>query len=191
MKETTDKTAISGKIIWQEAMKFGAILGGLTILAELLISVIQSLLAGPASMGLFIAIPVLILNILKAVFCIWLIVIFARKLIAGYDCVLRNHVFRFGTFLTMFSSLIVAAWHLVSLKLIPPGEIEEAMESAMANIPQANAAYSESMMNSILSSLPYLTFFIKFIICFGIGVLASLVISRSIAGASDSPFDRK
>ena len=65
---------------------------------------------------------------------------------------------------------------------------EEAMEEALASMPQANAAQAEAVINSIMPSLPLLMFIFKFLICFVIGIIAALVISRSIKGVSDNPF---
>lgn len=179
---------VSNKQIWQEAMKYGAILGAVTIIAELLIGQIQSLLIHPGSLNLMGTISAFFLNIGKTVLFIYLMVVFARRLINGFTGVMRNHVFRFGTCTSLFSSLIVSAWQLVQLKLIAAAKIEEAMEEALASMPQANAAQAEAVINSIMPSLPLLMFIFKFLICFVIGIIAALVISRSIKGVSDNPF---
>ena len=188
MEYQQEKLEVSNKQIWQEAMKYGAILGAVTIIAELLIGQIQSLLIHPGSLNLMGAIPAFFLNIGKTVLFIYLMVVFARRLINGFTGVMRNHVFRFGTCTSLFSSLIVSAWQLVQLKLIAAAKIEEAMEEALASMPQANAAQAEAVINSIMPSLPLLMFIFKFLICFVIGIIAALVISRSIKGVSDNPF---
>ena len=188
MEYQQEKLEVSNKQIWQEAMKYGAILGAVTIIAELLIGQIQSLLIHPGSLNLMGTIPAFFLNIGKTVLFIYLRVVFARRLINGFTGVMRNHVFRFGTCTSLFSSLIVSAWQLVQLKLIAAAKIEEAMEEALASMPQANAAQAEAVINSIMPSLPLLMFIFKFLICFVIGIIAALVISRSIKGVSDNPF---
>lgn len=184
-----EKLEVSRKLVWQEAMKYGAILGAVTIIAELLIGQIQTLLVSPGGMGLMGALPAFILNLGKTALFIYLMVIFARRFIDGFTGVIRKHVFTLNTAVALFSSLIVSAWQLIQLKMIAPGKLEAAMEEAMASMPQANAAQAEAVINSLMHSLPWWMFFVKFLICFVIGVIAALIISRSIKKVSDNPFE--
>lgn len=184
-----EKLEVSRKLVWQEAMKYGAILGAVTVIAELLIGQIQSLLVSPGGMGLMGTLPAFILNLGKTALFIYLMVIFARRFIDGFTGVIRKHVFTLNTAVALFSSLIVSAWQLIQLKMIAPGKLEAAMEEAMASMPNVNPAQAEAVMNSLMHSLPWWMFFVKFLICFVIGVIAALIISRSIKKVSDNPFE--
>lgn len=184
-----EKLEVSRKLVWQEAMKYGAILGAVTVIAELLIGQIQSLLVSPGGMGLMGTLPAFILNLGKTALFIYLMVIFARRFIDGFTGVIRKHVFTLNTAVALFSSLIVSAWQLIQLKMIAPGKLEAAMEEAMASMPNVNPAQAEAFINSLMHSLPWWMFFVKFLICFVIGVIAALIISRSIKKVSDNPFE--
>ena len=170
-------------------MKYGAILGAVTIIVELLIGQIQSLLISPGAMGLMGTIPAFFLNLGKTALFIYLMVIFARRFIDGFSGVIRKQVFTLNTAVALFSSLIVSAWQLIQLKMIAPGKLEAAMEEAMESMPNVNPAQAEAVMNSLMHSLPWWLFFVKFLICFAIGVIAALIISRSIKKLSDNPFE--
>lgn len=184
-----DKIPLSGKTIWQEAMKYGVLLGGATILAELSVSFLSNLVAGRP--GISAVIPFM-LNLCKLALCVYLMVVIAKKMMAGYEGFRRREAVSFLVRLSLFSSLIVAAWQLVMLKLISPDQLNDAIETAMSQMKGITARQSEEIITSIINSLPYWIFIVKFLICFIIGLIAAYAIPRSVQGLSDdNPFENR
>ena len=182
------KTPIRGKLIFQEAMKYGAILGAVTVGFEVLSSLLTQSPDGTVKTAAIITALAYTLRIAKTVVCIWMMVLFAKKLVANYDDVSRSHTFRLNMFTGLFSGIICAAYNLLRYKLMGNAEIEDALRESFSTI-QANPDIQEELFNTTMSLLPVITFFSTLISCFLIGLLASLVISRSIPGRTPNPFE--
>ena len=116
---------------------------------------------------------------------------FTRKFVAAYDGLTRSHTFKFGMFTALFSALVVSAAVLVELKMMDNGAITDLVRSTMEAQGYVTEDMADSIGDMVIKLLPIFTFIMCFIKCFVIGLLAALVISRSIPGKSDNPFEQR
>ena len=200
MEQQLNKTPITGKAIWAEAMKYGAILGLITIVLDLVPhlwtpsvgEIAQGFSAKAVSSALTSSVISLVYSLLKMGACIWLMVIFTKKLVAAYDNVTSSESFRFGMFVALLSGLIVSAAALIQYKLMDPTVIKDAVEQI--SMQQGNnmpAAYTESITDMVQSMMPFMVLLFTFLKCALIGILAALIISRSIPGRTRNPFENR
>lgn len=199
METLETKTPISSKAVWMEAMKYGALLGLVTVAFEFLPKLWQpdtaTLLAEGGSKvtsALTATLISVLYFIVKTGVCVWLMVVFTKKLVALYDNVTRSHTFRFGMFMALFSGLITGATMLLQLKLMDNGAISEMVQSVMeAQSQSVPADMAESISNTVIDILPFFTFLLTVSKCFLIGLLASSIISRSVPGRTANPFEQR
>lgn len=201
MEQEPIKTPITGKAVWTEAMKYGAILGVITIVLDLIphlwapsmSDISQGISARTAvSSALTSSVITMVYSLIKMAVCIWLMVIFTKKLVAAYDNVTSSESFRFGMFVALLSALIVSASALIQYKLMDPTVIKDAVEQI--SIQQGNnmpAGYTESIADMVQSMMPFMVLLITFLKCALIGILAALIISRSIPGRTRNPFENR
>ena len=201
MEQEPIKTPITGKAVWTEAMKYGAILGVITIVLDLIphlwspsmSDISQGISARAAvSSALTSSVITMVYSLIKMAVCIWLMVIFTKKLVAAYDNVTSSESFRFGMFVALLSALIVSASALIQYKLMDPTVIKDAVEQI--SIQQGNnmpAGYTESIADMVQSMMPFMVLLITFLKCALIGILAALIISRSIPGRTRNPFENR
>lgn len=182
------KTPVRGKLIFQEAMKYGAILGAVTVGFELLTALFTQTPDGTVKTAAIITALAYTLRIAKTVVCIWLMVVFAKKLVEKYDGVTRSHTFRLNMFTGLFSGIICAAFALLRFKLMGNEQIELSLRDALSSL-QNSPEIQEEAISMAISLLPFFTFFIALGSCFLIGILASLIISRSVPGRTPNPFE--
>ena len=184
------KIPVTGKAVWNESMKYGAILGIITVALEFIPSLwtpsAESVLSGGSIGGaMTAALITFIFSLVKMGICIWLMVLFSRKLAKAYDDITSKEVFKFGMFMALLSGIIVSAANLLKLKLINP----EIMENAIRMASESSAAQvPEGFMDSMMSLMPVMTVLTTFIKCFLIGLIAALIISKYIPGKSNNPF---
>lgn len=200
MEQEPIKTPITGKAVWTEAMKYGAILGLITIVLDLIphlwapsvSDISQGISSKAVSAALTSSVITMVYALIKMAACIWLMVIFTKKLVAAYDNVTSSESFRFGMFVALLSALIVSASALIQYKMMDPTVIKDAVEQI--SIQQGNnmpMGYTESITDMVQSMIPFMVLLITFLKCAVIGILAALIISRSIPGRTRNPFENR
>lgn len=200
MEQEPIKTPITGKAVWTEAMKYGAILGLITIVLDLIPhlwapsvgDISQGISSKAVSAALTSSVITMVYALIKMAACIWLMVIFTKKLVAAYDNVTSSESFRFGMFVALLSALIVSASALIQYKMMDPTVIKDAVEQI--SIQQGNnmpMGYTESITDMVQSMMPFMVLLITFLKCAVIGILAALIISRSIPGRTRNPFENR
>lgn len=193
------KDRITNSDIRRDAMKYGAILGIITVILEFIPRLWQpdtATLMEAGSSRVASAMTATLVSflyfIVKTGICIYLMVVFTKKVAAAYDDVTNSHTFKFGMLLSLFSGLIVVAVALLSLNLLDNVTISEAIRAAVdaqgAGIP---ADMADSPTDTVTSILPFTMFFVTLLKCFLIGLIASLVISRSVPGRTSNPFEQR
>lgn len=172
-------------IFWNNAAKYGLVLGSITTGYYLINLLITQLDLGTAI--------TVILNLLS--FVLW-----ATKL---YYClkvlktsmlkysIIDNEadnakVFRFGMAVAAFSALISAAVSLADATIIRPDTIDTAIETLKNTEGITDAMINE--MEKVIPSMPSYMFIINLIYCFLFGTIASAIYSRNIP--SSNPFNK-
>ena len=193
MEQQINKTPITGKAVWTEAMKFGAILGVITIILDLVPNlwaptvsdVAQGFSSKAVAGALTASLITMLYSLAKMALCIWIMVIFTKKLVAAYDNVTSSETFRFGMFVALLSGLIVSAAALIQYKMMDPEVISEAVEQAAAS----RGLSSEGITDMVQSMMPFMVFLFTLLKCALVGIIAALIISRSIPGRTRNPFE--
>lgn len=198
MDNELTKIPITSKALWREAMKYGAFLGLVTVVLELLPKLWHTGAVSSASGGLNVsgALTTTLISMLyflvKTGICVYLMVFFTKKLVAVYDGICRSHTFRFGMYMALFSAIVTSAYFLIEVKLMDKGAVLDSIRDIMQTqgASQGLSADSmEEMSNTIIGILPVFTLIISMAKCFIIGLIASLIISRSIPGRTRNPFE--
>ncbi|MCR5363268.1 MAG: DUF4199 domain-containing protein [Bacteroidales bacterium] len=192
------KTPVTGKLIWTESMKFGALLGIITVVLELLpmlwtpnVKDVAALSSGAVKTALASSIISVLYVIVKTAICCWLLVIFTKKVASSYSQVTSSHTFRFGIFTSLLSSLIVAAYGLIQIKMMDPASLQEAVSMVAQQNPNISADQIEAIGNKVISIMPVMLVLFTILKCAVVGVIASLIISRSIPGRTQNPFEQR
>lgn len=186
MEENDIQNPVCGRVIFHDAMKNGLILGGFTVACLLLVRILMPKADGTASTALGMTFLPFILGTARTVGCIWLMVNFAKKMVATYDSVRLSHTFRLNMFTGLFSGAITATYAIFEYKFISHGEISSALNSMVAT--SDNPALMEETIGAIMPLMPFIIFLATLAKCFLIGLLAGLIISRFIPGRQSNPF---
>ncbi len=199
MENEFTKIPVTGKAVWMEAMKYGAILGIITVALDLLPKLWQpspEVVVSGNGLNVSSALTTTLIGVLyflvKTGICIWLMVFFTKKLTAVYDGLTSSHTFKFGMYMAMFSAIVVSAAVLIQVKMMDMGAITDMVHASIQAQGQGlQAEMAESVTDSIIGLMPVFTLLITFVKCFVIGILAALIISRSIPGRTLNPFERR
>ena len=91
----------------------------------------------------------------------------------------------------MLSSLIVAAYGLIQIKMMDPASLQEAVSMVAQQNPNISADQIEDIGNKVISIMPVMLVLFTILKCAVVGVIASLIISRSIPGRTQNPFEQR
>lgn len=187
------KEKITGSLIWENAMRAGLILGGISVAYELL-SLLPGLVGG--FFGAVLSGVLFLVRIAKIVAIILLLKRMMFALTETYEGVTRREARRFGFEATLLSSLIVAGFSLISVIYLTPGlatTFSEALHeslSSMNTIPDVPdlKAQVEAQAAWFVRNFNVLVFVTSFIYCALWGVILTLIQTGRFD--APSPFDK-
>lgn len=167
------------KIIWNDAVRTGLILGGISIL-YMVINILLGKLQGGAVVGVLVNVSGILLWIFKFILCIRLFKLFMTKFAAAHEGVTNGDSFRYGLAMAVLSALLYSAFYLAWVTLIQPDMLNESID--LAREAYANVFTAEQMesFDSLGTKLPGMTFFANLIYCTLFGTVLSAIFSRNI-----------
>lgn len=118
---------------------------------------------------------------LKLVLCAWTFRYLMKRFFDGFEGVDCFSLKRYGLKLALFSSIIVAAYSLVSLLVINPDSITEIMDTYRETYASMMDSNSEAALEKMLPKLPVYIGLVTVIYCFLWGWLYSSIFSKGIA----------
>jgi hypothetical protein len=175
------KEAISGKIIWNNAMKAGIILGLVSITYMFL-----GIPIGKISPGFLSTALVTVLWIVKFVLCIWLMAYFMKRLVSDYDGVTNSHTFKYGIAIALLSAFVYSTISMFNMQFISHDEVVSQLETQFNSISNMLDSNSKEVLESIKNNIVQITFIGNFIWCLIYGTILSSILSSSIP--SKDPF---
>lgn len=172
------------KNLWSNASVAGLVLGGVSILYLLI-----SYLTGDISASGFGAVMVGILRAAlwlgKLYACIALMRYFMKKYAAQTPRITNNGTFRFGSLVSLLSSLVYSGFSLLDLRYIHPNLYDDVIADFARSGSFNNATLEAMEQMSVL--MPNYTFFFNFFYCWLFGTILSIILSRKIP--SRNPFE--
>lgn len=183
------KEKITGSLLWENAMRAGLVLGGISVAYELL-SMLPGLTGG--FVGAVLGGILFLVRLAKIVLIVLLLKRMMVTLADQYDGVTRREARRFGMMTTLLSSVIVAAFSLISVTYLTPGlanDFAEAMRKSaesMQNLPEMQQQL-EDQIAWFSSHFHTLVFAGTFLYCALWGLILSLIQSRRFD--EPTPFD--
>lgn len=178
---------IDKRIIWEEAGRKGLLLGCVSIIYMLLSNLTDLIgIDGGTSLLIFkIFSPILWLG--KTFLCIWLLWRFMKGFAASNKDIDNSDSYRFGANTSFCSALVIAAFTLAYFLFIRPDAYKDAIQEVIGtnSLPEASISALESMV----PSMPGISFVSTFLYCWLLGVVLSLIFSRNIP--SRNPFSRE
>lgn len=175
---------LTGRILWNEAGKVGAVLGAICV-TQMLLSIPISLLSGNTLLVFLGSVLSFLLWIAKLVGCIWVMRYFMLKLAINYPEADNTDCRKLGTASALLSALIVAAASMANLIFISGDATQVAIAEYMGKMPLDSN--SMAAVDSMVQNLPTITFFSTLIYCFLYGWILSAILSSKIP--SDNPFN--
>jgi len=175
------RAAITGKIIWNEAMKAGLVLALVSITYMFL-----GIPIGKIGSGFLSTAIVTVLWIIKFILCIWLIGYFMKKMVADYDGVTNTHTFRYGVIIALLSALVYSAMVLVNAQFISNAQMMDQLNTTINSFSSMLDANSRQTIEEIKGNYVQILFFSNFIWCFIYGTILSFFLSNGIP--SKDPF---
>lgn len=188
------KENITGSLLWENAMRSGLILGGISVAYELL-SLLPGLTGG--FLGALLGGMLFLVRIGKIIL---IILLFKRMMLAladAYDGVTRREARIFGFETTLLSSLVVAAFCLVSMIYLTPGfaaSAGEAMQESIDSVENIQNAPEirqqlEAQAAWLVRNFNVLTFVGTFLYCALWGFILTLIHSSRLE--AQTPFDNR
>lgn len=169
------KTEITGKIIWNEAMKAGLVLALISITYMFL-----GIPIGKIGSGFLSTAIVTILWIAKFVLCIWLMGYYMKKMVADYEGVTNAHTFRYGVLIALLSGLVYSAMVLINAQFISNAQMMDQLNATINSFSGMLDANSRQAIEEIKGKYVQILFFSNFIWCFIYGTILSLFLSNGI-----------
>ena len=182
---TNMEEPITAKALWNEAGKAGLVLGAVSVAYALIASLLAKL-SGGVGVAFLLSVLKFILWAAKFAGCIFLMRFFLKALVNKYDGVDNKRTFHYGMAIAALSALIVAAYSLAESLFIAPEEVQEALDAALSSYSSMLDSNSRAVMDSMMNSLPQISFFSNLIYCFLFGTILSAILSRNIP--STDPF---
>ncbi|MBO4475334.1 MAG: DUF4199 domain-containing protein [Bacteroidales bacterium] len=173
------------KTIWNEALRTGLVLGGISI-AYTVINILLSKIQGGTAVSVLVNVSGVLLWVFKLVLCIKLFKVFMLKFSAAHEDLTNSESFRYGVAMAFLSALLYSAFYLAWITLIQPDMIKDSMELASEAYANIFTAEQLESMEELTPKLPALTFFGNLLYCTLFGTVLSAIFSRNIP--SRNPF---
>ncbi|MDP3453512.1 MAG: DUF4199 domain-containing protein [Bacteroidales bacterium] len=151
---------------WSKAATFGLLLALITIVYQLVLTVIEP--------GTAIK---LILWVLKFSGSIWLLYFFIKEHSSLYDTFSYKDGFKFGFMISLLSSVICAAYMFLHFAVLFPDTVAEQMEAAMTMMQSSNPDAIDTLAK-IEDKLPQIIFVVILIYNTIFGIIASSIIAN-------------
>lgn len=168
------------KEMWNIAAHAGLVLGSISIAYMF----ITQWIAGTPS---FINVALnMLLWAAKSIGCIWMMMHFMKKYVAGHPKAENRDTFNLGMATALLSALVYSAAVFANVAFISEGAIIEQMNLYIQNSTPVLDSNSLAMMETFMQKLPQITFFSNLIYCTAFGTVLSFILSRNIP--SRDPF---
>ena len=174
------------KIVWNSALRYGLILGGISI-AYMIVNMLLGKLSGNGvALSVFANVGGVLLWLLKIYLCIHFFKAFMQKFAAANQEATNADTFRFGFAMAVLSALLYAAFYLAWVTLIQPDILSDSLEVASEAYSNILTADQLESMEELLPKLPGFSFVANLIYCTAFGTVLSAIFSRNIP--SRNPF---
>jgi len=173
------------KIVWNDALRSGLVLGGISIVYTV-INMLMAKLQGGAAVSVLVNVSGVLLWVLKFYLCIRLFKVFMQKFAANNKDVTNSDTFRFGFATAILSALLYSAFYLAWVTFIQPDTFTEAIDVAREAYSGILPADQLDAFDEMAPKLPSMMFFANLIYCTLFGTVLSAIFSRNIP--SSNPF---
>ena len=173
------------KTIWNDALRTGLALGGVSI-AYTLLNILLSKLQGGTAVSVLVNVSGVILWVVKFWLCIHLFKLFMQKFASSHDGVTNADTFRYGIAMAVLSALVYSAFYLAWVSLIQPEMLTDAIDVAREAYSGVLPADQLEALDELAPRLPGMTFIANLLYCTLFGTVLSAIFSRNIP--SRNPF---
>ena len=177
---------INRSILWNEGGKAALALGAVSVVYNILVTLLSKLSGGTA-IAATVSVVGFLLWAAKFAGCIFLMRFFMLQIVKKYPGASNRDTFRFGRISALLSSLIVAAYSLASILLTSEEKIVAEINSKLGESMSMLDLNSQNAMQAVLDNIQVYVFFSVLIYCFLFGYILSLILSRNIP--SSNPFE--
>ncbi|MBR4808808.1 MAG: DUF4199 domain-containing protein [Bacteroidales bacterium] len=174
------------KIVWNDALRSGLVLGGVSI-AYMVVNMLLSKLHGGAAVGVLVNVGSLLLWVFKFYICIRLFKLFMLRFAAAHEETTNADSFRFGFATALLSALLYSAFYLAWVSFIQPDMFNDAIELAKETYSNMLTADQLDSFGELAPKMPGMMFFANLIYCTLFGTVLSAIFSRNIP--SRNPFN--
>jgi len=175
------------KVIWNDALRTGLILGGISIVYTV-INILLGKLQGGAAVGVLVNVSGILLWIFKFILCIRLFKVFMQKFACAHEGVTNGDTFRYGMAMAVLSAVLYSAFYLAWVTLIQPDMFKDSIDLAREAYSGIFTADQLESFDELAPKLPGMTFFANLIYCTLFGTVLSAIFSRNIP--SRNPFSQ-
>ena len=168
--------SLNTKDLWSEAGRAGAALG---LVSGAFIFISQWTNGIFSSPVLSTALSFFLWTV-KFIGCIWLMMLFMKRLCTSHGEATNSDTFKFGMMTALLSALIYAAIYLANILFISPDIFSEQMAAVMQSYSSVLDSNSMAMLEKMESNYPQIAFFSNLIYCFLYGTMLSAILSRTI-----------
>ena len=112
--------------------------------------------------------------------CIWLMILFMKRLVRQNPKADNSTTFRFGMLTAALSALVYAAASFANISFIAADAIAEQTGQMLQQMAPMMDSNSMSQVDKMMEKLPQITFFSNLIYCFFFGTILSFILSRNI-----------
>lgn len=167
------KQRLDNNVLWNEAAKAGALLGGVSVGCL----VLKELATSSGSTFLVTAASILLWAV-EFFVCILVMKDVMLSLRNRYEDVKIVDTYKLGRRAALLSGLLLASAQALFIMNMPEAQMNEFIEQLVASMPMGASAREE--MEGMLDKLPVITFFTRWIYCFLYGTVLSSIMSRYI-----------
>lgn len=167
------------KVIWNDALRTGLILGGISIVYTV-INILLGKLKGGAAVGVLVNVSGILLWIFKFILCIRLFKVFMQKFACAHEGVTNGDTFRYGMAMAVLSAVLYSAFYLAWVTLIQPDMFKDSIDLAREAYSGIFTADQLESFDELAPKLPGMTFFANLIYCTLFGTVLSAIFSRNI-----------
>lgn len=167
------------KIVWNDALRSGLVLGGISI-AYMVINMLLAKLQGGAAVGILVNVGGVLLWVFKFYICIRLFKLFMLRFAAAHEDVTNKDTFRFGFATAILSALLYSAFYMAWVSFIQPDTFNDAIELARDAYANFMTADQLDSLDELAPKMPGMSFFANFIYCTLFGTVLSAIFSRNI-----------
>lgn len=170
-----DKT-VSSRELWNKASATGLILALVTIAFGVLSGLTGK--AGSSIVGNALSI---LLGLAKIIVCIALFRYFLVKLRKSYPDAGKQDLMHYGLRIALCSSILVAGYNLLSILVINPDQVSQAVESFRTAYSQFADSNTLNALDALEAKMPVYVFFVTLAYCFVWGWVLAAIFSSSLA----------